>query len=216
MNTDEYKAKYSEDDAVGWAFIDKAVDKLYPNQEPKHYATMIKYFMGGDDPLDGVSVYKSDKDKEHYHFVSYGMSELYYNESAAGGDFSKWGFEFTFRLRPFEEDDDDPRWVVSLMQNLARYVFETGNWFDEYHFIPANGPIRLETDTEIVGIAFVLDPELGSINTPHGEVNFLQIVGITEDELEQLKANPKISETKKLLEKLKEKSPLLVTDLKRK
>lgn len=91
-----------------------------------------------------------------------------------------------------------------------------GRWFEENHYIPVNGPIRLNTDTEIVGFAFALDPELGKINTPHGEVSFLQLVGITSSELERLKANSTTSEVEKLINELKKENPLLITDLNRK
>lgn len=46
-----------------------------------------------------VCVYESDKQEKHHHIVSYGLSELYYNEECAGKEFSKFGFEFTFRLK---------------------------------------------------------------------------------------------------------------------
>lgn len=73
-----------------------------------------------------------------------------------------------------------------------------------------------KADTDITAIAFVLDPELGKINTPHGEVSFLQMVGITTNEYEQLKQNPKTTETKKLVEQLQQTNELFITDLKRK
>jgi len=34
VNIEEYKEKYSEEDAPGWAAIDSAMEKLYPDQEP--------------------------------------------------------------------------------------------------------------------------------------------------------------------------------------
>ncbi|WP_196889435.1 suppressor of fused domain protein [Aureivirga sp. CE67] len=216
MKKDEYKSKFNEEDAVGWFSIDEVTTKLYPNQEPKHFGTIIKYMLGGEDPLDGVSIYESKNQKDHYHFVSYGMSNLYYDIENCEEEYSRWGFEFTFRLAPFDEDPEEPKWVVSLMQNLAKYVFNSKNWFEEYHFIPANGPIRLNTETDITAIAFIEDPEMGSIDTPNGKVQFLQMVGITTEEYKQLKLNPKTTEVKLLLEKLKKENPLLITDLKRK
>ncbi len=214
MNIEEYKNHFSEDDPVGWLAIDQILNKVYPNQEPLHWATVIKYMLGGNDPLDGISVYKSKQSTDHFHFVSYGFSELYYNEEKVGGEFSKWGFELTFRLKPFAEDKDNPVWVASLMQNLARYVFDSGRWFEEYHFIPANGPIRLNTETDITALAFVLDPELGKIRTPHGEVSFLQMVGLTSAEYEAVKQEP--SSLESLIQQMKESNPLLITDLQRK
>lgn len=102
------------------------------------------------------------------------------------------------------------------MQNLARYVFSSKKWFEEFHFIPANGPIRLNTDTDITAIAFVSDPELGTIDTPNGAVYFLQMVGLTSAEYDQLQQEGTTTATAKLLEQLKQKNPLLITDLNRK
>lgn len=216
MTQKEYKNLFDEDDAVGWLEIDKVVEGIYGDQKPRHYAPPVHYMLGGEDPLDGVSIYDSQKDMFHRHLVSYGMSELYYNEEAAGGEFSKWGFEFTFRLKPFAEDGDDPTWVVNLMNNLARYVIKSGKWFEEYHVIPANGPIRLNSTAQIniVGVAFVSDPELGKIQTPHGEVSFLQMVGLTANEMNRItSASSAYDEVKKVLDEMKTTNPLMITDL---
>lgn len=216
MTQKEYKNLFDEDDAVGWLEIDKVVEGIYGDQKPRHYAPPVHYMLGGEDPLDGVSIYDSQKDMFHRHLVSYGMSELYYNEEAAGGEFSKWGFEFTFRLKPFAEDGDDPTWVVNLMNNLARYVIKSGKWFEEYHVIPANGPIRLNSTSEIniVGVAFVSDPELGKVQTPHGEVSFLQMVGLTANEMNRItSASSAYDEVKKVLDEMKTTNPLMITDL---
>lgn len=56
--------------AVGWGAIDGALERVYPGVESKHYGTMIKWAMGGPDPLDGVSVYQRD---DHWHLVGYGV-----------------------------------------------------------------------------------------------------------------------------------------------
>jgi hypothetical protein len=209
MTEEEYIKQYKEEDAPGWLAIDAALDSLYPHQEPRHYASAIKYMMGGPDPLDGASIYDSHEQTFHRHVVSYGMSELYYAPEKAGGDFNGWGFEFTFRLKS-NEADEDPQWVVGLMNSLARYVFESGNWFDNYHYVPANGPIRLGYSTEMVGILFTTDPELGTIVTPHGQLTFLQMVGVTSAELERLTRE---GEAEKLIAEMRVNNPLLITEL---
>lgn len=214
MTLEEYKAKYTEEDPVGWLAIDQKLDLLYPNQEPRHYAPVLHYAIGGDDPLDGTSIYNATTQDTHKHLISYGMSELYYSEERVGDDYSKWGFEFTMRIKA-DAEAEDPRWAVDLMNNLARYVFETQNWFEPYHFVPTNGPIQQNTDTDIVGILFVEDPELKNIQTPHGVVTFLQIVGITSLELETIKANPTIPTVEALVQQLQAVNPLLITDLAR-
>lgn len=214
MTLEEYKKEFTEDDAVGWLEIDKQFDRLYPNQEPKHFAPAISYMLGGEHPLDGVSIYESKKQTDHFHFVTYGFSELYYDEEKLDSEFSKWGFELTFRLKPFAGDTENPAWAVALLQNIAKYVFSSGNWFEEFHYMPANGPIRLDTETEITGLLFVTDPEIEKIETPHGEVTFLQIVGITTAEFDDIKEGRRTVE--EIVNELKENNPLLITDLTRK
>ena len=218
MTKEEYKTKYREEDTPGWTAIDQALEKVYGNVVPKHYGPLcgIHYVAGGTDPIDGISIYESEKGTAHKHLVTYGMSELYYNENAAGEEFSKWGFEFTMRLVPYREDKDQPFWIMHLFNNLARYVIKSGRWFEENEFIPAGGPIRLETDTEIVGVITVLDPELGKMQTPHGEVSFIQLVGITQAELDEIQKNPKQETVKALADELKKTNPYLITDLERK
>jgi hypothetical protein len=216
MTKEEYAKRFTEEEAVGWFFLDQKLETIYGKTEPRHYAAEVPYIIGGEDPLDGVSVFDSEAQETHYHFITYGMSELYYDEELAGGDFSKWGFEFTFRLKPFSEDEGEPFWAIEVLNNLARYVFETENWFEENHFVPINEPIRLGTDTEIVGLIFVQDPELGKIDTPHGAVTFLQIVGITAKELAVLMENPTTEAVEALADTLRKDNPLLITDLDRK
>lgn len=218
MNKEEYQKQFTSEDTPGWQAIDLQLDKIYGSKEPRHYPPLcgLHYMAGGSDPIDGASVYDSNHQEFHRHIVSYGMSELYYDKEKAGDEFSKWGFEFTFRLVPFQDDQNDPIWAIQVMNNLARYVFSSGKWFEENHFVPANGPIRLDTETEITGFVFTLDPELGKIQTPHGEVSFLQMVGITNAEVELLKLNPTTDAVKELIDRLKIDNPLLITDLNRK
>jgi len=216
MTLDDYKAAYAgrDDAAPGWDAITAALAKLYGDQEPKHWGTAIKHMPGGPDPIDGISAYRSEAGgTPHLHFCTYGFSNLYYDEEAVGKDFSRFGFELTFRLRQDAGDDTQPTWAVNLMQNLARYVFSSGKWFEHGHWIPANGPIQADGDTDIVGLMFVNDPQLPSIDTPHGRVEFLQMVGLTSAEVEALKA--KTATAEEIATRLAESDPLLVTDLAR-
>jgi hypothetical protein len=105
------------------------LEPIHGTQVPRYFAPELYWRLGGDNPLDGCSIY----------------------DHQGGGAFH-------------------------------RHVVSSGNWFEAYHFTPANGPIRLETDTAITALAFVPDPELGTIDTPHGEVAFLQMVGLTDAE----------------------------------
>ncbi|MEV0129149.1 suppressor of fused domain protein [Dactylosporangium sp. NPDC050688] len=168
-------------DAPGWDAIDAALDRLYPGVEPKHYATLVKWSLGGPDPLDGISFYARESPVPHWHIVSYGMSELY-SAPNPDAEWSGWGYEFTFRVRRAPGEAEPPVWAANLLQNLARYNFGSGNGFAPYQQMDLNGPIALEHRTLIRAVAFVEDPELGVIDTPFGKVRFLQIFGLTLDE----------------------------------
>ncbi|WP_410771461.1 suppressor of fused domain protein [Fontibacillus sp. BL9] len=167
---------------TGWDAIDQELGKIYGDQEPKHYGTLISYALGGPDPLDGISAYKAEEPVPHWHFVTYGFSELYEKESEHAED-SGYGFELTFRLVRENEEEEPPAWALNLLQNMGRYVFNSGNVFRAGDYLDANGPICMDADTELTALAFVEDPQLPAIDTPNGRVEFLQMVGITGDEL---------------------------------
>ena len=214
LKLEEYKNSYARDDAPGWIAIDEVLQGLYPDQEPKHWAAVPHYALGGTDPIDGISFYEAyHEGKLHYHFVTYGFSNLYFNEEYVGQDFSKFGFELTFRLKLYYLDKDGPTWVFHLIQNIARYVFKSGKWFEQFHYMPANGQIRHKSDTKLTGIAFLPDPVLGNIKTPHGEVQFLQMFGITDEEYNELKSTQ--NDASSLIEFHSKNNSLLITDLNR-
>ena len=171
-----------------------------------------------NDPIDGISAYQcSDGGVDHLHFITYGYTSLYYyddDEESVEGDFSRFGFEMTFRLASVLPPKEEPIWVCNLLQNLARYVFESGRWFEPNHWIPANGPICLDYPTDIVGLLFLPDPVLKPIATPHGRVEFLQALGITQNELNALINKTTCSE--EIINFHKQTNPMLITDLKRK
>jgi hypothetical protein len=196
-------------DTPGWQAIDRALNRLYPGREPRHYGTIIRYCLGGPDPLDGISAYKNRSPRWHWHFISYGLSELYTKESDDPNE-SGFGYELTFRLACTPAEKEPPTWALNFLQNLARYTFETGNCFAPTHHLDLNGPIALGVKTEIRAVAFEVDPQLGRINTPHGRLTFLQVVGITLDELDAMRG----WNTRSVLRLLaKEDHPLLITDL---
>lgn len=224
MTLDQYRQRFSPDDAVGWQAIDAHLARVYGTQAPRHYAPDLasRRRLGCDQPLDGCSIYDSVvAGTSHRHVVSYGMSALYYDEDSAGGDVSGWGCEFTLRV-PLHPGDPErqghahkPMWALALMQNLARYVFDSGNWFEAYHFVTARGPLRLDTDTALTAVAFAPDPQLATLATPHGEVAFLQMVGITEAEYQWLLQEPTTARTETLIARMRGDNPWLLTDLDR-
>jgi hypothetical protein len=194
----------------GWDAIEQAMSKLYGDQEPKHYGTLIPYMLGGPDPLDGISAYKAEQPFPHWHIVTFGFSELYDKESD-DAELSGYGFELTFRLARVETEEEPPAWALNLLQNMGRYVFKSGNIFRSGDYLDANGPICLGSDTKLTALAFVKDPEIPAADTPNGRVQFLQMVGITGCELEAMQT----WNTLGMLKACEEHMPRYITDLTR-
>ena len=216
MDTNVYKGRFAPDSSPGWEAIDKHLVARLGQTEPDfHFGTTHRFALGGQDPLDGFNVYIR-RDPNHLHYVSYGLSNLYYDEEAAGGEFSGWGFELTFRLALetsaiSHRAEDVPNWSMSLMQNLARYVYNSQKWFEHGHYIDAKGPIKAGSATDKTAIVFLGDPELPTAETPHGSLDFLQIVGITSNELNGLQSQTLSVES--LIDKMTASQSLLITSL---
>lgn len=199
----------SELEQAGFDAISSKLAALYPGQKEFHYGVLIPYSLGGEDPLDGIGVYKSENGIPHWHYTTYGFTELYEKESDDPGT-SGYGFELTFRLKRGDEEQP-PVWPMNLLQNLARYVFSSGNVFGPGHHMSCNGPIALEEDTLLTALGFRIDPELGEQDTPNGHMAFLQAVGITEGEMDAMMC----WNGEKFLAALEEHLPLCVTNLSR-
>ncbi|WP_369039782.1 suppressor of fused domain protein [Stenotrophomonas maltophilia] len=200
-------------DTPGWDAINDALAPLYAGQTPQHFGTAIPYTLGGADPLDGISVYRVDAPVPHWHYITYGFSELYAKESSDAST-SGYGFELTFRLAITPGDsaaDAPPAWPMNLLQNLARYVFGSGNVFEDGHHIDANGPIALEQDTLLRHLAFLQDPQLPPRQTANGALQFLQVIGLCDAEMAAIRR----WSTRGVLDLLEPAMPLWITELSR-
>ncbi len=197
------------DDTAGWDAISAALRRLYPDVEPAHWAAVIPFAFGGPDPIDGTSAYAVGGPDGYWHLVTYGFSDLY-DKVSDDPNWSGFGFELTMRVMR-DGSDEPPLWAANFMGNAAKYVFQTGRGFAVGHHVDANGPIMLGSETALSAIVFVEDPELGTIDTPNGKVQFLQMVGITRDELDAIREWD--SESFSTL--LAARDPLCITDLRR-
>lgn len=212
MNLEEYRKQVDlqEDWAPGWDAIDQAFARRYGDQEPAHFATDLhaRALFGGDAFLDGYSIY--DSPSGYKHIVTYGMTELYANEQAFGGEWSKWGYEMTLKLK--ENAAEDCFWGIDMLSNLGRYTYTQERFFEPLQFIGGNGEsLHIGTDSAITALLVVNDTEIDGVDTVHGRVDFLQLVGITERELTVLKENREQART--LVERMKKDNPYLITDM---
>lgn len=178
-----------EPDKAGWDAIESAFSSIYGDQVPKHWGTIIPYSLGGNDPLHGISAYKANIDGQcHWHLVSFGLTELWAKESE-DKECSGWGFELTMRLSCSPSDESPPLWILNFLQNIARYVCQSGRTFSVGDHMNCNGPIALECPTKIRAFCCVEDPDFPhEVQTPNGAFRFVQLYGITLPELDEIVA----------------------------
>ena len=212
MNSPDKNAalqSFTMPDAPGRDAIARTLDALYEGRQPRTYENANPWSRGGDDPLDAISVWERAAPIRHWHYVSYGLSDLYTKKSTSSA--SGHGFELTLRVVAQQGELEPPLWPMHLLQSLARYVYRSGVGFHDGHRMSANGPISLGSPTPLCSMAFTFDRELPAINTPNGSVAFLQVVGLTLDE----EAVAHKWDTRKLLDILLPHMPLWATNLRR-
>ena len=196
----EPKPREADPDAEGWDAITARFEELYPGQvNPKHYGTLLSYSLGGQDPIDGISVYDG---ADFWHFVTYGFSDLYGIHTEDDPEWSGAGFELTVKLKKLPWiDEKEVKNIAGVLQSLARYIFSSEQRFSPYEYIwtkQTNG-FDLHGKSKLTGFATLPD-EAGIIETPHGKVEFICVVGLTDKELRAIVEHQYT--TKELLDKL--------------
>ncbi|NLX59124.1 MAG: suppressor of fused domain protein [Phycisphaerae bacterium] len=175
------------DSPVGYAALEAALDKTHPDPNALVMHSPIPRMLGGEQALDDIYVRHVDQPEPHWLLVSAGLTELYDKESP-NREVSGFGLELTLRVKRAEGEQGPPNWAINFLENVGHYIASTGNVFGDGHTMDLNGPICAGDPTEIQAMTARLDPALGSIDTPNGHVDFIQIVGITGDELAAMKA----------------------------
>lgn len=160
--------------APGWDRIDEALESVYGDVVPLHVAPELPSYLGGDEPLDGISIFAREAPVPHWHLITYGMSDLYEK-----GD----GFEFTLRAARKPDALQPPAWAVMLLQQLAIYVRATGTVFEPGQTLKPAELTLGDNPTKLTALVFTVDPELGM----RGDLIFLQIAAITDAEYEAAK-----------------------------
>ena len=174
-------------EAVGWEAIEKEFLRVYPDQDnPKHYGTLVKWIFGGKDPLDGISVYDGG---DYWHFVSFGLTEIYGKESD-NPDISGYGYELTFKLKKdeYENEEAEIRNICGILQMVARITFTAGEIFRPNEFIYTGQTTGIDANqkSNLTGFITIKDPSVETISTPNGQVEFLELIGMTDAELKSL------------------------------
>lgn len=184
----EIPEKKEEDiEAAGWKAIEAEFERVYPGQtNPEHYGTLIKWILGGNDPLDGISVYDGG---DYWHFVSFGQTEIYDKESE-NPDISGYGYELTFKLKKdrYEDEDGEIKCICGILQTIARLTFTKGEIFRPFEYIYTGQTTGIDAHqrSNLTGFICVSDPTVNTIQTPNGQVEFLELIGMTDSELKTL------------------------------
>lgn len=186
---------------LGWDAIINEFEKLYPDQlEPKHYGTLIGWRVGGNDPLDGISIYETD---DYWHFITFGLSELYEKESE-NKDVSGYGMEFTLKLKKDQitKEEIELKGICGILQSIARLTFTRGEIFRPYEYIYTGQKEGIDTKqkSNLTGFILVPEPKIEGIETPNGHVDFVELIGVTDNELKAIMN--KETTVKELYEKL--------------
>lgn len=214
MTKEEFQKRLDEQEdwAPGWDAIEEEFSRVYPDAVPEHYATnmVARAIFGGDEYLDGYSIYSSPKG--YYHLVTFGMTELYADPDRLGKEWNKWGYEMTIKLK--ENTPQDCIWAINMIGNLARYTYKTERFFEAYQYVSGNNTsLHIGEESLITALITVPDTEVNTLDTIYGRTEFIQLVGITEQELQVIKEDP--SKAEELVKLMKQDNPDLVTDMKR-
>lgn len=192
----------NEPKAPGWDAITALCERSYPNQKnPKHYGTVVSYRFGGKDPLDGISIYDGGN---YWHFVTYGLSELYEKESDIK-EISGYGMEFTFKLKKdnYENEENEIRCICGILQAIARITFSKGEIFNAYEHLFTGQTTGIDSGrrSNITGFITVPDDKFPeTVDTPNGKMCFVEFIGVTDSELKAVRN--KVLSVKELFEKL--------------
>ena len=157
--------------------------------------------LGGSDPLDGISVYDAG---DFWHFVSYGLSELYTKESE-DPEYSGYGIELTFKLKKSDNDEEEINNGCGLLQYVARYIFQTGKVVlpEEYIYTKQTVGIDAQQKSNLTGFLTARDNLAKPLDTPHGKVEFVTLICATDAELRSIyESETSKLEVRKLLQEL--------------
>lgn len=194
--------------ALGWDALEAAFAPLYPGSRPlhwKHDGVMRMHDLRNppENPFDGVNIYDAGS---FWHYVSLGMSELYGKDGE--GEWSGFGYEFTFRLHKSADEASPPLWPINVMGSLARAAF-TGSEFCAGDTVQI-GPIDGRPETRLTALLIAPDPGFPQVlSTPNGKLELLLLLGVENELRERARALG----TEEVLRELRVQNAELVTRL---
>jgi len=177
------------------------------DQVPRHVGYVPGRAFGS--VLQGCSAYRAD---DHWHYVTYGLSNLFDEDEGDNDGLSGWGYELTWRVRDQTSDQEAPGWPFTILQRLAKWAAEAPVLLEENTRLVINAPVTGYPhsggpDTDLTGVLLATDPQLGQITTGNGRVRFLQFVAVNPSDL----ALAQEQGSAVVLDRLRQADPLLVS-----
>ncbi|EIT86237.1 BtrU protein [Fictibacillus macauensis ZFHKF-1] len=160
------------------------VEAFYKEHQPNHCEPAKAYYFNPGDPLEMMAAYESHEPMPHWHYVSYGLSK----HNLTNEKESTIHFELTIRLKKVPGVTEPPNWVPAVFHSIAEYVLVLGRPLKHGTWISDIDATFDALDSNLVGLVCNEDPDLGRVQTEHGVTTFLQLTGITADEMEAMQA----------------------------
>ncbi|GMA32020.1 hypothetical protein GCM10025875_20120 [Litorihabitans aurantiacus] len=153
----------------GWDALIVALERVHPGQEPRHVAYPPGVHFGA--PLQGCSAYDAG---DHWHYVTFGMSELYVPDDLerVHPSVSGWGFELTMRVPRRADEEEAPGWPFIVLAGIAQQARTKGEPFLVDDRLDRGAPVTGYPDdatappTGLTAYAFALDQQLQVTHTP--------------------------------------------------
>jgi hypothetical protein len=162
----------------GRAAIDRALDQLYPDVRDIRMA-LTPAADEREPPLQEVVAYRLAHPSPHWLYVSYGLSEI---GTKLSDDKERSGFGIELTLRLADASETPPVWPINYLRWLAKTVWQDRNPYDEGHSLPLPEGLLAKVSPHTEGMAFMVDPAIGTVKTSNGAVKFLLTVPLHGDE----------------------------------
>ncbi len=171
-------------------------------------------FEEGGPPVWSVGIVEVPGANPYTLLVTYGFSEV------ASPEACRQGFRHEYSLALPAGTNPSP-WADALLRHLSRYVLTSGQELCLGDVMPCHAPITrvpfppqhhdMMPDTSLMGVITTSDPVLGTVATPHGEIEMRRILGIDSEELDRAETWSGSG----FVEEYAKRDPLLLTDLNR-
>lgn len=186
-----------------------ALDRVLAQHFPGVTPYVVLMTSAEPDGFEAIKIVR-DGQGRFWCYLTYGISDLA-EKRGTHPALSGLGYELILRA-PADTESSPPDWPVPLLNNLARYLRPKRYALADSEPILFSESLTVDPPSSLTAVMFAQDVQFGhGIDTPNGYVQFLQVVGITQDEGIYQAAFGRAM----LLEKLTPSNPFLLTILDR-